>query len=471
MIFNHELLASLRQLITVSCVAEEDDAITLSGTAGAETALVQALPMCERAGLSVSLQGDGVAINVDELTGVRRWSLTLDKTAMVPALGLTPSDGEKIRLFFTEGAFERWSSYRTILRDSLEPWPARLTIMIDAVDARVSGPSLRAGPISAVQNPFETSSLEHFPDPLTVARTVYMPPAMATRTLRQSALTYGDIDHPAFAILRTWAAQDAANLLADEISVRDPSAVAILRGGRRAELPLRSHEPPISATELAFRQDAIRWVFDEHVDSRHALVADRLRLEWQPGDTMESLVQRELPSAMPEARERYREVVLEKKDLAAKELRDVLKEIRAQADLYAVKVRDLIAGFFRDFLASVLLIGVGALARIDGGKLHELVEFAPANIFFRTLSIYFVISATAQIFIQKRDLQMTGRELSAWLSAAREHLPSARLESELKRCIEPRRKFFQGALIVVGVLNGLTAITLWNWRSILQFAL
>jgi hypothetical protein len=470
-IFNHPLLATLNQLIAIACVAEEDDVITLSGTANSATALANALPMCESAGLPVSLQGDGVAISVDELAGVKRWSLTLDKAAMVPALGLIPSDGETIRLFFTEGAFEHWSSYRTILHGAPEPWPARLTIMVAALDVRVSGPSLRAGPISAVQNFFDTASLEHFPDPLTVARTVYMPPAIAVRTLRQSALTRGDIDHPAFAILRTWAAQDAATLLADEISVRDPVAVAILRGGRRAELPLRAHEPPISAADLAFRQDTIRWIFDEHVDSRHALVADRLRLEWRLDDTMESLVQRELPLAMPEARERYREVVLEKKDLAAKELRDVLKEVRTQADLYAAKVRDLIAGFLRDFLASLLLIGVGVLARIDGGKLHELAEFAPANIFFRTLSIYFVISAMAQIFIQKRDLQLTGNELTAWLSAAREYLPSARLESELKEHIEPRRKFFMIALIVIGVLNGVTAVALWNWQSILQLAL
>lgn len=471
MIFNHPLLATLKQLIAAACVAEEDDVITLSGTAGLATALADALSLCERAGLSVSLQGDGVAINVDELAGVRRWSLTLDKAAMVPALGLTPSDGETIRLFFTEGAFERWSSYRTILRSAPEPWPARLTIMVAALDVRVSGPSLRVGPISAVQNLFDTASLEHFPDPLTVARTVYMPPAIAARTLRQSALTRGDIDHPAFAILRTWAAQDAANLLADEISVRDPAAVAILRGGRRAELPLRADELPISAADLAFRQDALRWIFDEHVDSRHALVADRLRLEWRLGDTMESLVQRELSLAMPEARERYREVVLGEKDLAAKELRDVLKEVRTQADLYAVKVRDLIAGFLRDFLASLLLIGVGVLARIDGGKLHELADFAPANVFFRTLSIYFVISAMAQIFIQKRDLQLTGDELTAWLSAAREHLPSARLESELGERLGPRRKFFTIALAVIGVLNGLTAVALWNWQSILQLAL
>jgi hypothetical protein len=470
-IFNHSLLAALKQLLAVGCVAEEDDVIALSGTANSASALTLALPMCERAGLSVALQGDGVAINVDELTGVRRWSLTLDKAAMVPALGLVPVEGETIRLFFTKDAFDRWSSYRIILRSTAEPWPARLTIMVASLDVRVSGPSLRVGPISAVQNLFDTASLEHFPDKSTVARTVYMPPEIAARTLRQTALTYGDVDHPDFGILRTWAAQDAANLLADEISVRDPTTVAILRGGRRGELPLRGQELPISAADLAFRQDAIRWIFDEHVDSRHALVAERLRLEWRPNDTMESLVQRELPLAIPEARERYRDVVLERKDLAAKELRDVLKEVRTQADLYAAKVRDLIAGFLRDFLASLLLIGVGVLARVDGGKLHELADFAPANMFFRTLSIYFVISAMAQIFIQKRDLQLTGDELVAWLSAAREHLPSARLNSALDERIGPRRKFFTFALFVIGALNGLMAIALWNWRSILQLAL
>jgi hypothetical protein len=47
-----------------------------------------------------------------------------------------------------------------------------------------------------------------------------------------------------------------------------------------------------------------------------------------------------------------------------------MKDVRGQADLYASKVRELINGLMRDFVAVLLVIGASVLAKIDLSTLY-----------------------------------------------------------------------------------------------------
>lgn len=49
--------------------------------------------------------------------------------------------------------------------------------------------------------------------------------------------------------------------------------------------------------------------------------------------------------------------MLERRDAYAKELTNLLKDLKAQSDLYSSKVRSLLGNLTRDVLAGILLIG------------------------------------------------------------------------------------------------------------------
>lgn len=469
MSWNTSLLTALRTLLT-HCDAEDDatDTLTLSGRGGALEHLAAAVAALSSAGVHPRIIVDGNAVTLDEVAATDLWALTVGKRSLVTAVGFSPSDNETAVIFLSVTSFDRWASRQTALKDGFR-WQDRLTILVEGLASAVSGPQLRCCSLGRELVDFDPQT-KRFGTQAVLALVQIAPEAM-TRQVGQSLLTTGDLANTEIACLRRWAERDAARLLADSVTYQRTQYSVALRGVRRVTMVLDEPTVAPTAADIDLMQNAAAWCFAEHRDARHALLIDRLALDAVEGASFITFLRSHLKSALQDARDRYRLVVLEKKDAATKETREVLKDVRAQADAYATKVRDLTSTFLRDLLAALLLIGLGLIGRMNSDSLRQLLEVEAVDMFFRILAGYFIVSAALQVATHWRDLFLTTTELHRWWLLTRSSLPGEELKRLLNEVIKPRRFTFFIAIGVVVLSNLGIALALWNWKSLLESVL
>ena len=98
---------------------------------------------------------------------------------------------------------------------------------------------------------------------------------------------------------------------------------------------------------------------------------------------------RYVDDALKQSIEQYKFVIAERKDVYAKELRELLKDVQQQAILFSDKVRSILNSLLRDVLAALLLISLGLFSRI--GRTEEVLASKEADLLFKALAIYLVV--------------------------------------------------------------------------------
>ncbi|WP_454261291.1 hypothetical protein [Pseudoxanthomonas mexicana] len=422
----------------------------------------------ESAGAHPRIIIDGHAVDLEDVASNDRWALTVGKRSLVRALGINAPAEEATVVFLSVGAFDRWACRQTALKEGFH-WPDKLTILVEGLSGAVSGPQLRC--CSLGQDLVEFDAQAKTFSAAAVSALVQIAPEAMTRQVGQSLLTKGDLASAEIACLRRWSERDAARLLTDSVTYQRTQYLVTLRGARRVTMALDEPTVAPTAADMELIQNAAVWCFAEHRDARHALLIDRLALDAVENGSFIAFLRIHLKSALQDARDRYRLVVLDKKDTATKETREVLKDVRAQADAYAAKVRDLTSTFLRDLLAALLLIGLGLLGRMSSDTLSQLLNVEAVDAFFRILAGYFIVSATLQVATHWRDLFLTTSELHRWWLLTRSSLPGEEIRRLLNDVIKPRRITFFVAIGVVAVSNLFIALALWNWQTLLASVL
>ncbi len=464
---NQPLLDTLRALLARTAYLDNRDSLLVNGTADALPALHEYFEEAQRCGMHPVVNIDGESVALEEISDAMQWSVPIGKNGLIDKLGIPSDLQDQSILFFDQAAFKTWANRQVGLKERYG-WPNKITLLIDGIEGSVSGPRIRASALGADFASFDEAANNQFPSKDSITSLVYLSSELTSHCILQTALTTGDIGSDDFAPLRRWAEQDAAVLLCNETALREGTPIAILRGGRRVSLPIGGQDLAPTKEQLLILQGAVSWAFSEHRDARHALLIDRLTLEVRDDDSLIGLLRRALPAALQDARERYQLFVIEQKDAAAKETREILKDVRTQADLFASKVRDLVSTFLRDLLASLLLIGLGLIGRLNGDGIGTLIESVPVDGFFRILSLYFAVSASLQIATHWRDLHLTTGELEKWWDATRAHLPGDKVNKLLIDGIRPRKVTFVFAVVLIGLLNGAVALALWKWKFVFQ---
>ncbi|REM96265.1 hypothetical protein DSI35_27195 [Mycobacterium tuberculosis] len=194
----------------------------------------------------------------------------------------------------------------------------------------------------------------------------------------------------------------------------------------------------------------------------------RLALDAKEAESVFDLLRRELPKALEVARQQFRVTVVERKDQSVKEQRELLKDVRSQAEIFSSKVRDLVSSFLRDILASMLLIGLGLIARLNSGELTKVSGSAAIDAFFKGLAVYFAISFVVQVAAHWRDLWLTSRELRRWWDLSRSQLPGSDVARIIGEVIRPRWITFLSGVGLLATLNVVMIASLWNWKALLE---
>lgn len=465
MSWNVSLLTTLRALLS-QCEAVDDatDTLTLHSVDGEVGQLNDTMSAFAAAGVRPQILLDSSPVSLDEVSHGDKWTLTTAKASLITALGFSPAANETVVLFLSPSAFDEWACRQTTLKEGFR-WSDRLTILVDGLTGHVAGPKLRCGSLGQDLPAFDGQSATI--DAHVVTALVQLAPEAMNRQVGQSFITHGNMEQADFVCLRRWAEHDAARLLCDEVTYRSGQFQVVLRGTRRVSMVLDKPTDSPTKEEVELLQSAAAWCFAEHRDARHALLIDRLALDGKEGDSFVTYLRTNLEAVLQDARDRYRLVVLEKKDAATKETREVLKDVRAQADAYAAKVRDLTSTFLRDLIAALLLVGFGLLGKMNSDALGQLLNAKAVNAFFCVLAGYFLLSATLQIATHWRDLVLTTRELRNWWGLTRSSLPGDEVKRVLDDVIKPRRQMFFIALWIVALSNLGIAVALWNWQLLL----
>lgn len=283
-------------------------------------------------------------------------------------------------------------------------------------------------------------------------------------------LSWGSLESPLAQPLKCVFVAHLAACLAQDIYLKDGQLQAVLRGTKRLDLPLLPIEGDcLSSTTIAHLSEAVAWIYDERAETRHRLVSDRLSIDIVPQQSLTMGALCNITDAVKQARERYGFVIMERKDAYYKELRDLLKDVRSQADLYATKVRDLVTSLQRDVLAMLVLLGFTLLPKISQAQTVLTTPSFDMVMFFRILSGYFIVSFLLQSVSHWRDLSLSYREGHDWLTLIHDYTSPQELKDNFEKPLKRRKITFYIALFVSFICYGFLAFVTWDFSEIYIF--
>ena len=100
----------------------------------------------------------------------------------------------------------------------------------------------------------------------------------------------------------------------------------------------------------------------------------RLTLEIDESKSLIHELNLHLEKAFEEAIQRYNFAILERREKYISELKELLKDIKNQSDLYSQKIRNLLNNLLRDILAAILLIGFTIFTKFSDNLILDKVS-------------------------------------------------------------------------------------------------
>ena len=406
---------------------------------------------------------DDVIPYLDGTYKFRQWQFNLSKLVLSKALKRNESDSA-ILFFFDQDVFRDWISGLDPIKSTKNIFVENYSVMIflAGIHDAFGGPRLAVLPMNHSDSIADWWPCgDELPAEETLREHVHLVPSEPMRlSPRSFALTWGDFGCETARPLRKMSAVCVAAGFADVIYGQER---IVLKGVRHLEIALfeKPEEIPDKAI-LELMQDALAWVYEERVDTRKGLLSDRLCLESDNESSFLCLLAEHLDGALKQSKDQYRFVILDRKDEYAKEVRGLLKDLRQQADLYAEKVRGLIGGLLRDTLAAFVFVALSLSSRL-GSKIDVLLSDA-GIIFFKALSVYFVVSASLQVTSALRDISLSDKELQQWSEITREYFSRKELNARINNDLRGRRFTFYIYIVLIAIAYSLMAGMSWNMQ-------
>lgn len=410
-------------------------------------------------------------VSTDDLVesdfGGEPWRLIFGKTALAGLL--CAREDETTLLFFSMEGFHQWLS-------SLDPFlyptgnapdlARPTTIRVSGLDTGFGGPLLWVLPLDGQPPEPEIVAL---PDSAEVHGLIHTHAVRPLRVYPQAyALTWGDLNTTDAAPLVRLSARVLAACLVQELKYTDDGYEVTLRGTKRLSVPLFDNEHTVTFEALKNLQETVRWVYEERSETRLRLVMDRLSIDIEHGQSMLSGASKYLKSALQQARDSYTFVILERKDAYHKEVRELMKDMKSQADLYAAKVRDLTSSITRDILGVLVFIGFSFIGKFDQTKLQELLDSAELALLVKFLAGYLMLSCVLLLSSHLYDASLAYKESKIWLDVLQHYSSQSDKQDRFLGPIACRRSMLFKAVWIVGFIYIGLAVMMWNLPSIIE---
>lgn len=415
----------------------------------------------------------GTAIGDDDLqdltvVGGDSWKLILAKSTLAAKVSARP-DEQTVLFVSLEGMVE-WATTRDpfIHTSPLEPdFSKPVTLRVHGLTLGFGGPELWVLPLYG--DPPKCVALSHLPETAAVNDVIHLNVDKLVKVSpRGWALTWGDLDSSAVRPWRRLSCMVLAACLVQELRRSTNATEVTIRGAKRVSISLSEGVEDCSRGLVEQLVTAVQWVYSERPETRLKLVMDRLSIDIDGKQSFLTGLEAHLAEALKQAQDSYIFVILERKDAYYKEMRDLMKDMKAQADLYAAKIRDLVASVTRDILGVLVLIGFSFLGKFDTKNLTQLMASNELALLLKFLAGYLILSCLLQMITHWRDAQLAFAESQKWIGLLRNYTSKADSEDQFLAPIERRRLTLWVALGICALLYTILAIAVWNLPLIVR---
>jgi hypothetical protein len=430
-----EILQLLNILIdAASRVDEQSYTITIEGSS-LDDSLIESIKDIDRLAVEIKLDIPKVFIgddwvyfqdgDVDESSLVgESWKLVFSKRSLSEKLKARKE--EATFLFVSLSGFDLWINDLDpfVKQSDYDPdFSGAVTFRVHGLNKCFGGSLLWVLPIDA--EPSQIYEL-NLPESSDVRGLIHINTDQILNVCpRGFALTWGDIDSPEAKILRYQSAKVLSVCLAQELKHINGDIEITLKGTKRIVLPLTDSTEIPSSVFLGELVEAVSWVYAEKPETRIKLLMDRLSIDIKPEQTFLNGMSCFLNDAIQQAKDSYHFVILDRKDAYYKELREIMKDMKSQADLFASKIRDLVASLARDILGVMFAVGFTFFGKFDPNKLSDLIASTHLALFLKLLSGYLVMSFVLQLSIHWTDVKLSESESRKWLAVLRNYTTKA----------------------------------------------
>lgn len=215
----------------------------------------------------------------------------------------------------------------------------------------------------------------------------------------------------------------------------------------------------------------ILWIYSERSETRQQLVMDRLSLDMLQNKNFFEEILKNLEVSLQQSQDSYAFVILDRKDAYHKEMRELLKDMRSQADMYASKVRDIVGNVTRDILGVFAFVGYSFLGKFDKANLDELLKSHELSLLVKFLAGYLTLSFILQLTVHWRDASLTTIESRKWLRVLQRYTSREENQESFLEPITKRRHTLYWALLVMASIYTVLAVATWKLPAIVLYLL
>ncbi|MDB5992602.1 MAG: hypothetical protein JWQ10_4005 [Herbaspirillum sp.] len=388
------------------------------------------------------------------------WRCVISKRPLVSKIRMA-GDAQTF-LFLDQSRFITWLDTVDPLlapANADQPFAGQTILRVNGMAKGLWGPSLKILGVDEVVPIVGESTL---PEETSVQTNVSIS-ASTNIKLRPRAweITCGDEQSSVAVAIRRKSARVIAACLVQQITETTEGLSVMLKGTRKVIVPL------VAATDddhkgLASLNEALSWVYSERAETRIKLLVEALCAELDGASSLLKSLKEFLPSALKQARDSYGFVILERKDAYHKEMREFMKDMKAQADLYATKVRDLVSALTRDILGLLVLVGFSFIAKFDPTKLQELNSSQAFKLLCHILAGYLVLSAGFLMYTSYRDANLGFDEIKNWFKILQSYTSSNDFSDRVLGPLKNRRLYLWRMMVLIGVMYVVLVLVVWT---------
>lgn len=258
-----------------------------------------------------------------------------------------------------------------------------------------------------------------------------------------------------------------AACLVQELRISDSSEEVTVKGSKKQTTSLSNNVEDITEDFLDELSQAVIWVYEERSETRLQLIMDRLSLDMNDTDSYLTALALHLKRALEQAKDSYAFVILDRKDDYHKEVRDLIKDMRTQADLYATKTRSLVSSLARDTLGVLVFFSFSFMARAQSLDVKTLLTSKVISLILIVIGIYLTVSLILQLAVHLRDDHLTKQENGHWLKVLQNYTRTDDQQENFLKPIKKRRKTFHYAMGVIIFLYCALIYAVLNLQCIL----
>lgn len=380
--------------------------------------------------LSIKLDGENILTNElnDYLEApFHNWSLHLNKNALA-------TETSKQNFFCDKSSFLSWLD-KSDPFDTKNPFHklSPLVIYVEGLNQSIIGQSFQIIPFG---QSVQTNTVQFkIPSTLEVNKLVH---SVSVQEIvidpSHFVFTPTDDNEIEYRLYRLSALTMAASVVNEFYSVEK----IITDGIRRIEMKLFENSDTITKKEYLNLLKLVSWIYEEKITTRHKLFTDRITLELDENNSFVFALSQHLENSLIQAEQRYNFVILERKDKYISELKELLKDIRNQSDLYSQKIRTLLNNLLRDVLAALVLVGFTLFTKFSDNI--QLDKELLLTYVFNGLALYYVVSIFFQAIVDITDISITNKEIIYWKNAIKELLPEKEFTRHIETSLKGRKR-------------------------------